>query len=288
MKTDEKQQIKSALSNYVAMKGSQNKAAASLSDVSPATVTHILNNKWEHISEDMWRNIAQQIGYTGDGWKIVQTHNYKLINRLLTDAHAHSQVYAIAGEGGIGKTVAFREYARRNKNVIWLRCEKYWTQKHLLSIILTNLGYNPGGHTHIELMEEVKARITKRSNVLIIMDQFNKLKDPVKELIIPIYNDCEDKVGMLISGTGHLKVCFSRGLRLDKEGYQEMHSRMGKKIIDIQKPGLEDVVAICHANGIESKAAIKSLWADCDGDLRRVKRLIHALKRDSKHPLQAA
>lgn len=37
--------------------------------------------------------------------------------------------------------------------------------------------------------------------------------------------------------------------------------------------------AICEANGIASAKEIDSIIADCDGDLRRVKRRIHAITR---------
>lgn len=277
MKNEQKNQIQQAVIDYNKRFQSQNQAARSLKGVSEATLSQIINNKWELISDDMWRKVSAQVGHNTSGWQHVETSNFKKITRLLEDAHLHSQSCAIIGEGGVGKTHAFRRYVATHKNVIWLRCEKMWTQKHLLRQILKALGVNNAHGSLLELNEEVVDRIQKRDNVLIILDQFNKLRDGVKDLIIPLYNDLEDQVGFFISGTSHLETAFKRGLRLNKEGYQEMFSRMGRKFIEIKEPSQRDIMAISIANGVEDAALIADIWSDSERDLRRVKRKIHGI-----------
>ena len=61
MKTTEKEQIRSKLAEFCAIKGGQNKAANSMRGVSAATLSQVLNNNWELISDEMWRTIASQI-----------------------------------------------------------------------------------------------------------------------------------------------------------------------------------------------------------------------------------
>ena len=279
MQNDQKTAIQQAVNTYLNRFNSQNEAARSLKGVSEATLSQIINNKWTLISDDMWRKVSAQIGMDTDGWKHVDTHNYKKITKLLEDAHLHSQVCAIVGEGGVGKTHAFKRYAATHKNVIWLRCEKLWTQKHLLKQILKQLGVSSSNGSLLELMEEVVERIIKRENVIIILDQFNKLRDGVKDLMIPLYNELEDEAGFFISGTSHLKTSFRRGVRLNKEGYQEMYSRMGRKFIEIKEPSQRDIKAISMANGIDASDSLSTIWEDSERDLRRVKRKIHGLKQ---------
>jgi len=277
MNDNQKNEILQAVISYNARFKTQNEAAESLNGVSKGTLSQIINKNWSLISDEMWRKVAAQVGHDESGWQHVDTTNFKKITALLEDAHLHSQVCAIKGEGGVGKTHAFRKYVATHKNVIWLRCEKLWTQKHLMRQILKQLGVgNPNGSL-LELMEEVTDRISKRENVLIILDQFNKLRDGVKDLIIPLYNELEDQAGFFISGTSHLETSFKRGVRLNKEGYQEMYSRMGRKFIEIKEPSQRDVKAISMANGIEDLADIKTIWEDSERDLRRVKRKIHGI-----------
>lgn len=79
MKTIEKEQIRTKLAEFCEIKGGQNKAANSMRGVSPATISQVLNNNWDLISEEMWRTIASQIGYDPRAWVVrgdtrLQTH----------------------------------------------------------------------------------------------------------------------------------------------------------------------------------------------------------------------
>ena len=60
--TNEKGQIQECLRLYVSKYPSQNKAAQSLTGTSSATVSSILQGKWENISDEMWRNLASPLG----------------------------------------------------------------------------------------------------------------------------------------------------------------------------------------------------------------------------------
>jgi hypothetical protein len=55
---------------------------------------------------------------------------------------------------------------------------------------------------------------------------------------------------------------------------------MGKKFVKLSVVNTSDVKAICMANGVADRQAIQKIHDDCDCDLRRVKRLIHAYKKD--------
>ncbi len=95
MRTEEKLLIKQTLAAYCEQKGSQKKAANSLRGVSAATVSQVLNDNWELITDDMWRNIATQIGYDPNRWVIVETRGYRRMTQLLSDAQAHSLVIRV-------------------------------------------------------------------------------------------------------------------------------------------------------------------------------------------------
>ena len=59
-----KTQIQERLSDYAERFGSQNKAANSLRGVSAATVSQVINANWELVSDEMWRNIGTQVGWS--------------------------------------------------------------------------------------------------------------------------------------------------------------------------------------------------------------------------------
>ena len=72
------------------------------------------------------------------------------------------------------------------------------------------------------------------------------------------------------------------GLRYDKKGYNEIHSRIGRKFFELEQTSPNDVYAICVANGLTDRGKIAEVVKDAeqyDFDLRRVKKGVHRVKQ---------
>src|SRR5574344_34671 len=110
MESIRKQNIANALRDYCDRYESQNKAAKSLKNVSPATISQMLNGNWDLIKDEMWRNVAAQIGYREEKWEAVETRGFKRLKKYLADAKENSLVMAITGDAGTGKTFAIKNY----------------------------------------------------------------------------------------------------------------------------------------------------------------------------------
>lgn len=274
--TEQKQSITEKLEAYCKLQGSQSKAANSLKQVSTATVSQVLNNNWDLITDEMWRNIASQIGWQNDTWVMVDTRDSKIINHFLNDAQTFSNVFAITGGAGTGKTASLRHYAQNNAQVYLLQCNEFWNRKYFLAELLMKMGRSYAGLTVSEMMMEVVMELKKKSNPLIILDEADKLTDQVLYFFITLYNQLEDHCGIVLCATDHLEKRIKRGLNLNKRGYQEIYSRMGRRFIKLKGIGSTDVAQVCAANGITDRSTIKTIFEDSDFDLRRVKRSIHA------------
>lgn len=277
MTTQEKIKIKTVLAEYCEIKGGQNKAANSMKGVSAAVVSQVLNDKWELISDDMWRTIASQTGYDPTEWVVVETRGYRRMYNLLADAQQDSLVFAVTGDAGCGKTEAIKSYSMQNRNVYHLSCSEYWNRKHFMQELLTAMGIDASGCTVPEMMSDIIMALKKKDRPLVILDEADKLSDQVLYFFISLYNKLEDHVGIILCATGFLEKRIRKGVRTNKKGYQEIFSRIGRKFIPIQVVNSEDVTAVCIANGVTDKAAINSVIDDCENDLRRVKRKVHAL-----------
>ena len=278
MKQNEKEAIAAKLRAYVETKESQNAAAKSLRGVSAATVSQILNNKWELIADDMWRTIANQIGYDPRKWIVIETEGYNRMTQVLTDAQRNSLVMAVVGDAGCGKSQAIKTYAEQNRGVIALSCSEYWNRKEFLSELLQNLGVEPGGSTVADMMREAIRQLKRREGVLIVMDEADKLSDQVLHFFITIYNKLEDTVGIVLCATQYLKKRIERGAVNNRKGYKEIYSRIGRKFIPMPVVNRGDIKAVCMANGLENRQEIDRIIDDADSDLRRVKRLVSAYK----------
>ena len=261
------------------MKGSQKRAATSLVGVSPATVTQIVTGKWELINEKMWRSIAAQIGVKQTRWNIVETRNYKALSEIFADAQENALVLAVCGEAGTGKSLTAAHYGAENPNVYVLACSEYWNRKTFLRELLRVMGKNPAGDTVGDMVDDVVMALKRRENPLIILDEADKLSDQVMFFFITFYNKLEDYCGIVLMATDYLEKKVRRGLRLNKKGYKEIYSRIGRRFVAMPGLSATDISDVCRANGVEGLREIETVKKDCEGDLRRVKRKCHAFNR---------
>ena len=276
---EEKEMIRVRLGEYCEMKGSQKRAATSLVGVSPATVTQIVTGKWELINEKMWRSIAAQIGVKQTRWNIVETRNYRALSDIFADAQENALVLAVCGEAGTGKSLTAAHYGAENPNVYVLACSEYWNRKTFLRELLRVMGKNPAGDTVGDMVDDVVMELKRRENPLIILDEADKLSDQVMFFFITFYNKLEDYCGIVLMATDYLEKKVRRGLRLNKKGYKEIYSRIGRRFVAMPGLSATDISDVCRANGVEGLREIDTVKKDCEGDLRRVKRKCHAFNR---------
>lgn len=281
MTTNEKQSIRARLAEFCEIKGGQNKAAKAMQGVSPATISQILNDNWELIADEMWRNVASQIGYDPRAWQVVETRGYKRMTEFLQDAQDNALVFAITGDAGCGKSEATKSYAATHRNVYNLSCSEYWTRRHFMAELLQCMGMDSTGSAVPEMMTEIILALKKKERPLIVLDEADKLGDQVLHFFISLYNKLEDHVGIVLCATDFLEKRIKKGVRTNRRGYKEIFSRIGRKFIPIQIVNSQDIAAVCIANGVGDPAAINEIVEDCENDLRRVKRKVLAVKQRS-------
>lgn len=279
METNEKQTIRTELERFVSVKGSQNKAANALTGVSAATVSQILNDNWESISDEMWRSLGAQLRVKNKTWNIVETTNYKDLTGIFTDAQDNSLAMAVTGDAGCGKTLTAEAYSRESQNVFVLSCSEYWNRKTFMQELLRAMGRGSSGDTLADMMADAIGALKRMELPLIILDEADKLNDQTLHFFITLYNKLEDQCGIVMMATDYLEKRILRGVRLNKKGYKEIYSRIGRRFIALRKTTDQDVIEVCAANGLESKTDIKAVVAESDADLRRVKRKVFAINK---------
>lgn len=274
----QKIKIQRKLEDYCDRIGNQTKAANSMRNVTSATITYILSNRWNLVTDANWRMVGSQVGYSSKERPIVETQNNKILTSILTDARQHRNVFAVVDKAGSGKSTSTKQYTENSKGVYRLECKEFWNKRQFLSNLLAAIGRNPNGLDLNDLMDEIVRFIKAQNQPLIILDEFDKVKDDILYFFISLYNDLEDQCGIVLCSTDYLEKRIKKGLMSNKKGYQEIYSRIGRKFIVLPGVCSSDIVAICIANGITDKQDIKEIINDSDYDLRRVQRKIHALK----------
>ena len=274
----DKQKVIKALAELIERKGSQDKAAKSLKGVSSATISLILSGRGEEVRERMWQNLATQLEI-GNEWVIADTLQTMQMRALLEDAQSESLVMSVVAPAGTGKTQTSKLYESENKEVYRLACSEFWTKNDFVDELLRSLGESGLGYTKRERMSKAIEALRRKNSPLIIFDEFDKLSDNVWFFFITLYNELEGKCGMVLLSTDSIEVRIKRGLRLNKRGYNEFWSRLGRKCVKLAGVGYEDIEAVCQANGVEDTALIEDIARDCEGDLRRVVRRIFSERR---------
>lgn len=279
MQNEQKQQIADQLRAYCEQKGSQNKAANSLNGVSSATISKVLSGQWETIADEMWRTISAQTGAKSEGWQVVSTRAYDVMTFTLDNAQTDALVLAVTGEAGSGKTEAIKNYTAGHTNAYHLVCSEYWNRRTFMGKLLKCMGVGVSGTTVSEMMDDIVDTLKRKDAPLIVLDEADKLTDQVLYFFISLYNQLEGHCGIILTATSFLKKRIERGVRLNRKGYAEIYSRIGRKFVALPLLNSEDIAAVCVANGVSDAKSINSIIDEAEGDLRRVKRAVWAAKK---------
>jgi len=281
MTHQDKIQTVEALERFIVQKGSQNQVAAGMPGVSAATLSQMRNHNWDLIADEMWRKVAKYVGVTSSGWNYAETRNSKELMLFFNDSQQFSLVLAITGKAGAGKSETAKKYEAENKNAFLLSCNEYWDKRWFLRELLAKMGRDHAGLTLPEMMHKAVVLLKSLDAPIIILDEADKLADNVLLFFITLYNELENHCGIVLMATHFLEKRIKRGVAMEKKGYREIYSRVGLRFIELETTSYSDVEKICNANGIEDPAVIRSISKDCDGDMRRVRRLIFSNKRAS-------
>ena len=283
MDEKQKEQIRENLRLYVLKYKSQNKAAASLDGTSAGTVSTILSGKWENISDEMWKKIGSQVGTATPGaWQTVETTAAREMACAMADAQEWKNVTWVVGEAGCGKTTAARQYERDHTGAYYILCSEDMRRSDCIRGSAKKTGLRTDGMTIRDMLDSLTSQLIQTENAVLLFDEADKLTERVFHYFIDLYNRLEDKCGIVFFSTSYIKRRMKMGLRYDKKGYNEIHSRIGRKFFELEQTSPNDVYAICVANGLTDRGKIAEVVKDAeqyDFELRRVKKGVHRVKQ---------
>lgn len=280
---EQKNEIRDLLADYVSRFPSQNRAANSLVGVSSGTMSTILNGRYETISDEMFAKIRAQIApKKADDWTLCETMLYKELNTLLADAQQYQNVAWAVSPAGSGKSTTAADYASRHENAFVVSCSEDMKRGDFIRELARVIGVNVADMSLRTALERVTKYLLTLDNPLLIFDEGDKLPDVVFYYFITIYNRLEGHCGIIFISTNYIKRRIECGLSYNKKGYDEIHSRICRKFIELTPANGYEVAAVARANGIDDDKTIKAVVKDaatCNFDMRRVRREIHKQKR---------
>ncbi len=277
MTNSEKETIKQMFVDKCQLLGISQNQAAILAGTKGATISQVLNGKYNADDAAIYKLIGIWVGYFKNDWQFVETRAFNFISSLITDSRENHEVYALIGEAGCGKTSTAQYHANNQRGVVYVQCVEFWSRKQFLKQVLAAMGRENSGMGIAEMVESIVDGLANGDNTL-ILDEADKLADSVFIFFITLYNRLEDRAGIIMMATPHLMKRISHGVELNRKGYNEIWSRVGRKYVVIPKPSKSDIASIANHNGIESQEQIKDIIEHTGDDFRRTKRLIHKHK----------
>ena len=242
--------------------------------MSAATISKILNGDWDTIAEGMWHNVSKQIGSSAEGWSLVSTSVYDELTELLECAQTDSQVMAIVGSAGCGKSATIRQYASTHDEVTAIVCSEYQNRTSWLSAVMEAMRLDPRGLSVAEKIGQIVRRLKRADKPLLILDEADKMSDQVLYFFVTLYNELEGHCGVVLCATQYLDKRLVRGLRSGRKGYEEVYSRIGRQCIQLSVLSPEDISLVCVANGITGERKVRKIADEAECDLRRVRRAV--------------
>jgi len=272
-----KNEIRDALERFCVRYGSQKKAAAALKDISEGTISTILNGKFEKIGEDMWSRLGSQVLPATAGYSLAETSARSNLFGYFQKMKDDSSMMWITGPAGVGKSTAAREFVFMTPNAFMLTCTQDMLRGDFMQELSNAIGLNNSGLSIRESLFAIIRHLVTLDRPLLIFDEADKLRDNVLMYFITIYNELEDRCGIVFLSTDAIKRRMEIGVSYNKLGYNEFYSRICRRFVPIKPATRQEVIEICRANGIEDRKAVNEVLTeaeDAQNDLRRVKRSI--------------
>lgn len=264
MTTTQHHQLAELVGETIEQLGSQGRAAVRLG-INSSYVSHIVNGKFAEVSDAVWRRIATALSYRKRNWVTVSTFNTRAVEQALNDAKQRSLMIAISHPAGGGKTSGAELYARqhRREQVYLVKCRE-WRRRQFLMEVCQILGIqtNKKKATYDDLIVLVTEFFLDRADhrPLLIIDEADKLLSESLRCLIPLYNETEGELGIVLLGTENLKRQITNGVQYDKKGYDEIESRIGRHYVELYGASKKDFQAICNANEVTDKATQNQIW----------------------------
>ena len=274
---EQKSSIKHQLDAHCARYSSQNKAANALKGVSVAVISDIRNDKWDRISDDMWRKLASQLAASGE-WKVYQTNAYNQMSCYLDSCKNDGLVMWVVAPVGTGKSTAAMDFRNKNRNVFILTCSEDMNKTSFVKELAAVIGVKADCLTVRETLAAIVKELVKLDRPVLIFDEADKLTDRVLYFYVSLYNALEGKCGMMLLSTHSIERRMELGILRQKKGYDELQSRIGRQFVPLRSVTSAEVAEICRVNGLESQEAIGKVTkeaAEVANDLRRVKRSVY-------------
>ncbi len=274
-------------------------------NINVGALSTILAGKYGADETKMLAKIAVALNYKELDWVLVRTiKNYRDINKAVHDAMFEKLWIAISNIAGSGKTGTLEDIFNNDVSgdVTFIQAKVWSARQFVTELAIRTIGINAlkGKYKTITDITQLVSNYFNEQSIdqmpVLFIDEFDKLKPAAKLILIDLYNNTEDRLGLIACGTDAFEKEMKAGVRLAKKGYDELDSRFARTYLKLKGATQQEVKDMCQANGIVDEITQDIIWNESEHikkptrvrtargekeilieyveDLRRIKRLI--------------
>lgn len=248
------QETRRALTEYMKRSSRSQKAVARELNVSDATLSLFLKDRYTGNNEEVARSIEQFLGMEQRRSSLCQrpdtcleVRNTRNILEKVYVAQTTGDILLIYGDAGCGKTTALQHYAKHNKNVIYVEADvTNSSYRSILCLIADELGEACRGATAV-IMRRIIQKLKGRSIVLVI-DEAQHLAPKAFDAIRAL----NDKAGIAIVYAGNPSI-KKRMYGTRQDDFDQVYSRIGYHCPLFNRYSEEDIKAIFQKYGLDAE-----------------------------------
>lgn len=218
-----KKAIQEAVISYCKAKDISQKEFATLIGINSATVSKIINSKWENISDRQWRQIENEVKKVQSG-NLVSTGDMLMAYRLCELAQKRHIMAGLTADTGVGKTTALTAFSIR-PNVYYYYIDATVTPKVFLKDLLRQCGVDFEGSIN-DMLQALTARLNSTENPLILIDECAKMSEKLMFVIHSIRDRTMQNCGIVLAGMPDFKNKLVKYANKGKTGYGEFLRRV--------------------------------------------------------------
>ena len=231
------------------------------------------------ISDAKWISLARLLNVklnNSKPWIIVKTETFNYITTQLEACQSRSISAMFCDIASVGKTTAGVDYAKKNKNAVYIDCSQVKSKQKLIRKIAREFGVDYTGR-YADVYADLVFYIQTIENPLIILDEAGDLDYTAFLELKALWNATPYSCGWYMMGADGLKHKFTRQKDLKKVGFTEILDRYGNDYKKVTPDGnealkefhLNQINLIAKANGAD-KTPLK-LYGISKGSLRKVR-----------------
>ncbi len=263
-----KTEIANAMTKWLAVESperSGNKLSEKAS-ISTAYISHLKNGKLEIPSDEVFRKIADAIGFSivnDDNAELVELHwlteNFNKIQTVGGSARLKRKIVTMdSDESGLGKTHGLEYLSNNEPQTIYIKCTNTMGVKELLSLIMAALHIKEEGiKGNYNKLLAIRTKVTSAPGWLLIIDETEKVitRSSMLKVIWDIVDFCYGRCGLIVSGLNIIEE-IERRAKKGRAGYKQTKRRLFTNIVKIHAISKKDMVYILKESGITNTDSV--------------------------------